>query len=106
MFEDAITYFEGTDEVISRLNKLDDVLVEHFDVSFGNRIVTQTVDFAAVFEAAGGDINTALDYQISSKILRKVLSSDDAEAFLELLDATGDYPETQRLINKRLKELG
>ena len=106
MFEDAITYFEGTDEVISRLIKLDDVLVEHFDVSFGNRIVTQTVDFAAVFEAAGGDINTALDYQISSKILRKVLSSDDAEAFLELLDATGDYPETQRLINKRLKELG
>lgn len=106
MFEDAITYFEGTDEVISRLNKLDDVLVEHFDVSFGNRIVTQTVDFTAVFEAAGGDINTALDYQISSKILRKVLSSDDADAFLELLDATEDYPETQRLINKRLKELG
>lgn len=105
LFEDAITYFKGENEVISRLDKLDDVLIEYFDVSFGNRIVTQTVDFAAVFEAAGGDITTALDYQISSKILRKVISSDDEEAFIKLLDATKDYPETQRLIHKRIKEL-
>ena len=76
-----------------------------FEISFGNRIVTQTVDFAAVFTAAGGKLEDALDYQISTKILRKVISSDDGEAFLELLDATKDYPETQRLINKRVKDL-
>jgi hypothetical protein len=28
--------------------------MDKFDISFGNRIVTQTVDFAAVFTAAGG----------------------------------------------------
>ena len=54
---------------------------------------------------AAKKITDALDYQISTKILRKVLSSDDSEAFLELLDATKDYPETQRLITKRLKDL-
>ncbi len=47
----------------------------------------------------------ALDYQISTKILRKVITSDDEEALLELESATTDYQETQRLIKKRLKEL-
>ena len=46
-----------------------------------------------------------LDYQISTKILRKVITSDDEEALLELLEAVKDYPETTRLLEKRLREL-
>lgn len=88
------------------LNALDEILMERFDISFGNRIVTQTIDFVAVFVAAGGQLVDALDYQISTKILRKVLSSDDGEAFLILEDATKDYTETQRLIKKRIRDLG
>lgn len=105
MFTNAITGFKFKSEVETKLNELDDILMEKFDISFGNRIVTQTTDFSAVFTAAGGKLTDALDYQISTKILRKVISSDDGEAFLELLDATKDYPETQRLINKRIKDL-
>ena len=105
LFEGAINAYKKKAEVEARLEKLDAVLMEKFDISFGNRIVTQTVDFAAVFTAAGGSLEDALDYQISTKILRKVISSDDGEAFLELLDATKDYKETQRLINKRIKDL-
>lgn len=105
MFMDAISGFKEKADVETRLEDLDVILMDKFDISFGNRIVTQTIDFAAVFKAAGGKITDALDYQISTKILRKVLSSDDSEAFLELLDATKDYPETQRLITKRLKDL-
>ena len=75
------------------------------NMSFGNRIVTQTINFVAVFVAAGGKLEDALDYQISTKILRKVITSDDEEALLELESATTDYQETQRLIKKRLKEL-
>lgn len=105
LFEGAINAYKKKAEVEARLEKLDAVLMDKFDISFGNRIVTQTVDFAAVFTAAGGSLEDALDYQISTKILRKVISSDDGEAFLELLDATKDYKETQRLINKRIKDL-
>ena len=105
LFENAINSYKNKAEVEARLEKLDAVLMEKFDISFGNRIVTQTVDFAAVFTTAGGSLEDALDYQISTKILRKVISSDDGEAFLELLDATKDYKETQRLINKRIKDL-
>ena len=105
LFEGAINAYKKKAEVEARLEKLDAVLMDKFDISFGNRIVTQTVDLAAVFTAAGGSLEDALDYQISTKILRKVISSDDGEAFLELLDATKDYKETQRLINKRIKDL-
>lgn len=91
-------------EVHQRLDKLDDCLIEHFDVSFGTRIVNQTTDFVAVFTAAGGSLEDALDYQISTKIVRKVINSDDEEALMSLLDATSDYRRTQRIVEKRLNE--
>ncbi len=106
LFEDAIRSDKHRKEVERRLDDLDTVLMEHFDISFGNRIVTQTINFVAVFVAAGGKLVDALDYQISTKILRKVITSDDEEALLELESATTEYKETQRLIKKRLKELG
>ncbi len=105
LFEEAIRNNKHKKEVEDRLNELDSVLMEHFDMSFGNRIVTQTINFVAVFVAAEGKMVDALDYQISTKILRKVITSDDVEALLELESATTDYQETQRLIKKRLKEL-
>ena len=105
LFNDAITNNKHKKAIIERLDALDAVLMEKFDLSFGNRIVTQTINFVGVFTAAGGTLENALDYQISTKILRKVINSDDEEALLELLDAVSDYPETKRLLEKRLKEL-
>ncbi len=105
LFQKAIRENETRKAVEERLDALDKLLMDKFDMSFGNRIVTQTINFVAVFVAAGGRLEDALDYQISTKILRKVIISDDDEALLELYEAMGDYPETMRLLNKRLKEL-
>lgn len=105
LFSDAITNNKYRKAVVERLDALDAVLMEKFDLSFGNRIVTQTINFVGVFTAAGGTLENALDYQISTKILRKVINSDDEEALLELLVAVSDYPETKRLLEKRLREL-
>lgn len=105
LFQEAINSNKHRKAVIERLDELDAILMEKFDLSFGNRIVTQTINFAGVFTAAGGTLEDALDYQISTKILRKVITSDDEEALLELQDAVSAYPETTRLIEKRLKEL-
>lgn len=105
LFQEAIISNKHRKAVIERLDELDAILMEKFDLSFGNRIVTQTINFAGVFTAAGGTLEDALDYQISTKILRKVITSDDKEALLELQDAVSAYPETTRLIEKRLKEL-
>ena len=105
LFNDAITNNKHRKAVIERLDALDAVLMEKFDLSFGNRIVTQTINFVGVFTAAGGTLENALDYQISTKILRKVINSDDEEALSKLKATVSDYPETKRLLEKRLKEL-
>ncbi len=105
LFNDAVLKNKTKKEVEERLEILDNALIDKFDLSFGNRIVTQTIDFTAVFVAAGGTLEDALDYQISTKILRKVITSDDSEALRKLLDVVKDYKETTRLLDKRLKEL-
>lgn len=105
LFDEAIKDNSHIKETRERLAKLDTILMEFFDVSFGNRIETQTIDFVGVFTAAGGTVEDALDYQISTKILRKVLSSDSAEALLELEVAVENYPKSYALVQKRIKEL-
>lgn len=105
LFEAAIRGNKLKAAVEEKLDALDQVLMEKFDLSFGNRIVSQTINFVAVYVAAGGRLEDALDYQISTKILRKVITSDDEETLLELQEAVSEYPETTRLLNKRLKEL-
>ena len=105
LFEAAIRGNKLKAAVEEKLDALDQVLMEKFDLSFGNRIVSQTINFVAVYVAAGGRLEDALDYQISTKILRKVITSDEEEALLELQEAVSEYPETTRLLNKRLKEL-
>ncbi|WP_029544998.1 hypothetical protein [Selenomonas sp. AB3002] len=105
LFQDAINNNKHIEEVKNRLEALDRVLMEKFNLSFGNRIVTQTIKFVGVYTAANGQVNDALDYQISTKILRKVINSDDDKALYDLLDAVKDYPETTRLLEKRLSEL-
>lgn len=102
--------FEGAGEgqrkqVEERLEVIDTVLMQYFNLSFGNRIVTQTIKFAAVYVAAGGSLNDALDAQISTKIVRKVLTSDNSEGFMALEDACKGYEKTLQLIQKRLNEL-
>ncbi|MFP3042401.1 hypothetical protein LQZ19_11350 [Treponema primitia] len=94
-------------KVTEELKKLDDLLVEHFDVSFGNRILRQSLDFVAVFTEAGGTIENALDYQISTKILRKVITSDnkDGMEYLKLFAEQSNYQKMNTIITKRIKDL-
>lgn len=106
LFEAAATNNKHERTIKNRLDDIDKVLMEKFNTSFGNRIVTQTIDFVAVFMAAGGSLDDALDYQISTKIIRKVISSDDLDALYSLEEVTKNYKETRKMIEKRMNELG
>jgi hypothetical protein len=109
LFEDAVNGFtEQTKAVEAKLDELDGLLIKNFDASFGNRIVQQSINFAAIFTAAGGKPEDALDYQISTKILRKVITSDDIIALrnFQEFSMNNNYGKTYSLIEKRLKDLG
>lgn len=106
LFETAINDYKEKETVEKRLDEIDDVLIEKFHVSFGNRIVSQATKFAAVFTAAGGNLDKAIDFQISTKILRKIYHSDDVEAFKSLLNICGNYETTCESIQRKMERLG
>ena len=108
LFTDAKDKLSNSDEkeIENRLKKLEDVLKEYFGVAFGNRIYNQAKDFTAVFMGAGGSLVNALDYQISTKIWRKIETCDkERAAYEELQEIVKDYQETSKMLKKKIEEL-
>ena len=57
---------------LKRLEALDAYLVEHFHITFGNRIMKQIRDYIAVYVACGGSELRALDDILAKKVIRKL----------------------------------
>jgi hypothetical protein len=74
LFVKAKDEYKVKDENLKLLNSLSDYLIKHFNLSFGNRIIKQIVEFVPVFVACGGEELDALDYFLANKILRKLES--------------------------------
>ena len=55
-----------------RLEALDKYLIEHFHITFGNRIMKQIMTYVPVYISCGGDELDALDDILSKKVIRKL----------------------------------
>ena len=75
-----------------RLRELDGYLIEHFRITFGNRIMKQIRTYVPVYVACGGKEIEALDDILAKKVMRKLemqnpvyvkRSADDLCAFLD-----------------------
>ncbi len=71
LFEKAKTENVVSDENIQKLNQLDDYVIVHFRLAFGNRIVKQLKEFIPAYVACGGSELDGLDYVLANKIFRK-----------------------------------
>ncbi len=71
MFEEAKEKYKVGEETLEKIAKLDDYVIEHFRLAFGNRIVKQLRDFVPVYVGCGGTEVDALDYVLTNKIFRK-----------------------------------
>ena len=75
-----------------RLQMLDTYLIEHFHITFGNRIMKQINTYIPVFIACGGDELVALDDILAKKVIRKLETQNPiylrgaAEGLLNYLD--------------------
>ncbi len=54
-----------------KIKELDNYVVEHFRVAFGNRVMKQMLSFIAIYVECGGKEVEGIDYFISKKIFRK-----------------------------------
>ena len=76
----------------ARLRMLDQYLIEHFHITFGNRIMKQINTYIPVFIACGGDELVALDDILAKKVIRKLETQNPiylrgaAEGLLGYLD--------------------
>ena len=92
LYEDAKRKYPVKQELIDMIGKMDDYVIEHFRLSFGNRIMMQIRAFIPAFVACGGDEVVALDYLICHKILRKFEQlnmsyiRNEVDGFVDFLD--------------------
>jgi hypothetical protein len=90
--EEAMQGYSVSGRNSRRLQLLDQYLVEHFHVTFGNRIMKQIRGYIPVFIACGGDELVALDDILSKKVIRKLETQNPiylrgaAEGLLAYLD--------------------
>lgn len=74
-FEDLLNVAKANNQVseenLKKINLLDDYVIEHFRIAFGNRIVKQLRDFVPAYVGTGGTEVDGLDYVLARKVFRK-----------------------------------
>jgi len=79
-------------EMEKKIEDMDNYVIKHFRIAFGNRIVKQMRDFVATFIECGGTEVDAVDYFIARKIFRKfeqlniAYIRDEIDDFVKWLD--------------------
>ena len=92
LVESALTEYGISKRNLSRLEEMDKYLIDHFHITFGNRIMKQIKTYIPVYVACGGDELTALDDILSKKIIRKLETQNpiylrnSAEGLLAFID--------------------
>lgn len=113
MFKESQEKFKVSQEVLDKVNQLDDYVIEHFRLAFGNRIVKQLKEFVPSYVGCGGTEIDGLDYVLCNKIFRKFESLnlsyirdeiDGLILYLSELFGEENMQESKEYIN-RLKKL-
>ena len=71
LFAQAMKDHPVSKENLDKVKALDDYVIAHFRISFGNRIMKQLNTFVPVYVACGGAEIDGIDYFIAKKIFRK-----------------------------------
>jgi len=113
LYKDAKEKYKVSQEVLDKLELLDDYVIKHFRLAFGNRILKQLTEFIPTYVATGGTELDGLDYVLANKILRKFESLnlsyirdeiDGMIAYMDKLFGSQNMGECKDYL-KRLKKL-
>ena len=113
MFTKAKEDHKVSEDTLKKLEILDDYVIEHFRLAFGNRIVKQLRDFVPAYVACGGTEIDGLDYVLTNKIFRKFEGLnlafirdeiDDLIAYLSELFGEENMQEAKAYL-RRLKKI-
>lgn len=94
LFEKAKHEYSISEEMMDKLEDMNNYLIKNFRLAFGNRIMRQAGDFVPCFIACGGTELEAVDFIVAKKVLRKFESlslgfmKDELTKFNNYLDRT------------------
>lgn len=94
LFTEAKQTYSISKENLDRIEAMDDYVIQHFRIAFGNRIVSHMQKFVPVYMACGGQEIDAIDYFVARKILRKFEQlnisyiRDEVDGYIDFLNAT------------------
>ena len=71
LYDEAKEKYPVSEQNLLRLDKLDKYLIEHFRLTFGNRILRQMKEYVPCYVACGGTEIDGIDFMFAKKILRK-----------------------------------
>ncbi len=92
LFAKAQEEHRVSEENLNKFEDMDNYVIEHFRLAFGNRIVKQLNEFVPAYVACGGTEIDGLDYVLCNKILRKFESlnlayiRDEVDDYIRYLD--------------------
>lgn len=113
LFAKAKEEHKVSKENSDKFEEMDNYVIEHFRLAFGNRIVKQLQEFVPTYVACGGTEIDGLDYVLCNKILRKFESlnlayiRDEVDDYIQYLsDHFGEENMTEcKEYLQRLKKL-
>ena len=94
LFRTAMAENPISQETLDKIEQMDNYVIQHFRIAFGNRIVAHMKKFVPVFVACGGTEVDGVDYFIAKKILRKfeqlniAYIRDEIDPYIDFLDRT------------------
>jgi hypothetical protein len=71
MLDAAKIRYRVSDRTLMKIDLLDDYVIEHFRLAFGNRIVKQLREFVPAYVGCGGTELEGVDYVLCKKVFRK-----------------------------------
>ena len=113
LFTEAIANNPMSQDVLDKIEEMDNYVIQHFRIAFGNRIVAHMKKFVPVYVACGGTEVDGVDYFMARKVLRKFEQlnvsyiRDEIDGYIEFLDKTfgkGAMKECEEYL-LRLKKL-
>ena len=113
LFQTAISENAVSQDTLDKIEIMDNYVIQHFRIAFGNRIVAHMKKFVPVFVGCGGDEIEGVDYFLARKVLRKFEQlnisyiRDEIDPYIEFLDKTFGKGKMKECIEylTRLKKL-
>ena len=109
LFTDAIEANQVSQDSLDKIEEMDNYVIKHFRIAFGNRIVMHMKKFVPVYVACGGDEVDGIDYFIARKILRKfeqlnlAYIRDEIDGYVEFLNKTFGQDKMKECIEYLLR---